>query len=117
MPDKEITYSSAQIEERLRQLPGWIYAGGTIRRSYETAGWPVMLMLVNAIGLCAEVANHHPELTVSWGRVVVALSTHSAKGVTDKDFELARECDGVALWRPARDAALTGTKGPLVRGA
>jgi len=117
MPDKERTYSSAEIQERLQQLPGWSYADGSIRRDYETAGWPVTLMLVNAIGLCAELANHHPDLAVSWGRVVVTWSTHSAGGVTDKDFELAQRCDEVALWSPASGATLTGTPEKVVRGS
>ncbi len=116
MPDTETTYSRAQIEERLQQLPGWYYEGDTIRRVYETDGWPTTVMLVNALGFCAEAADHHPDLTVSWGRVTVALSTHSAKGITDKDFELARKCDDVALWRPATGAALKGTPATFVRG-
>ncbi len=62
-----------------------------------------------------EAADHHPDLTVSWGRVTVALSTHSAKGITEKDFELARQCDEVALWRPAEGAALKGTPEKFVR--
>ena len=44
-------------------------------------------MLVNAIGYCAEAAYHHPDLSVTWGRVTVKLSTHSAGGITDKDFD------------------------------
>ena len=45
----------------------------------------------------------------------VAPSTHSAKGITDKDFDLARKCDEVALWRPAEGAALKGTPEKFVR--
>jgi len=115
VPDSETPYTPAQIDERLRQLPGWWYEGGAIRRVYDTDGWPTTLMLVNAIGFCAEAADHHPDLTVSWGRVTVALSTHSAKGITDKDFELARKCDEVALWRPSPGAGLTGTREKFVR--
>jgi len=116
MPDNETTYSRAQIEEELQRLPGWYYEGDAIRRVYETGGWPVTLMLVNAIGFCAEAADHHPDLTVSWGRVTVALSTHSAKGITGKDFELARKFEEVALWRPAAGSALKGTPEKFVRG-
>ena len=112
MADRDLPYSPAQINERLRQLPGWTHADGVIERAYETTGWPITLMLVNAIGLCAELANHHPDLTVSWGRVVVALSTHSAGGVTEKDCELAGRCDDVALWSP-----VSARQTPLVRGA
>ena len=115
MADNETTYSDAQIKERLRQLPGWYYENESIRCIYETDGWPTTLMLVNAIGFCAEAADHHPNLTVAWGHVTVALSTHSAKGVTDKDFELAQKCDEVALWRPVKGGALRGTSEKFVR--
>ena len=115
MPDKETTYSHAQIQERLQRLPGWYYEGESIQRVYETDGWPDTLMLVNALGFCAEAADHHPDLAVSWGRVTVALWTHSAKGITGKDFELAHKFEEVALWRPAPGAALKGTPDTFVR--
>ena len=72
-------------------------------------------MLVNAIGYLAEAAYHHPDLSVTWGRITVKLSTHSAGGITDKDFELARNIEDVALWRPAEGEALEGTPNKLVR--
>ena len=115
MAQEEPTYSEAQIAERLGSLPGWHYEGESIQRVYDTDGWPTTLMLVNAIGFCAEAADHHPDLTVSYRRVTVALSTHSAGGVTDRDFELARKFDEVALWRPAEGAALKGTPEKFVR--
>jgi 4a-hydroxytetrahydrobiopterin dehydratase len=116
MAEKEQTYNEAQIAERLRDLPGWYYEDGWIRRVYKTDGWPTTLMLVNAIGYCAEAAYHHPDLSVTWGRIVVKLSTHSANGITDKDFALARKFEEVALWRPAAGEPLTGTPNKFVRG-
>ena len=115
MSTKEPAYTDAQIGERLAALPGWSHQDQAIRRVYETDGWPTTLMLVNALGFVAEAADHHPDLTVSYRRVAVALSTHSAGGITGKDFELARAFDEVALWRPAAGGALTGTPEPLVR--
>ena len=114
MTAKASAYDPAQIEERLRTLQGWTYRDGAIRRVYETDGWPVTLMLVNALGFAAEAADHHPDLTVTYRRVAVALSTHSAGGITDKDFELARKFDEVALWSPA-GGALRGSTAGLVR--
>ena len=115
MAEKEKTYDEAQIAERLASLPGWFLEGGWIRRHYKTDGWPTTLMLVTAIGYCAEAAYHHPDLAVTYARVTVKLSTHSAGGITDKDFELARKIEELALWRPA-GGALEGTPNKFVRG-
>jgi 4a-hydroxytetrahydrobiopterin dehydratase len=115
MSQKEPTYDDAGIAEQLRELPGWYYEDGWIRRVYKTDGWPTTLMLVNAIGFCAEAAYHHPDLSVTWARVTVKLMTHSAGGITDKDFELARRIDELALWRPLPGSALSGTPNKFVR--
>ena len=115
MSVKEPTYDEAQIAERLQALPGWYHEGGWLRRVYKTDGWPTTLMLVNAIGFAAEAAYHHPALAVTWARVIVKLSTHSAGGITDKDFALARRIEEVALWRPEAGGALEGTPNKFVR--
>jgi pterin-4a-carbinolamine dehydratase len=74
-------------------------------------------MLVNAIGFYAEAADHHPDLQVSWGRVTVSLRTHSARGITPKDFELASLIEQAALWRPGAASALRGTPKQFVMPA
>ncbi|KAA0676909.1 4a-hydroxytetrahydrobiopterin dehydratase [Roseomonas genomospecies 6] len=108
---QETTYSDAQIVERLQQiLPRWRYEDGWIRRKYKTNSWKGTLMVVNAVGHLAEAAWHHPDLTVSYAWVEVRLKTHTAKGITDKDFELARKIEEVVQWQPAREGgALEGT--------
>lgn len=115
MVTKQITYTDEQIAEKLGELPGWYYEGGWIRRQYKTDGWPTTLMLVNAIGYIAEAAYHHPDLSVSWAKVWVKLQTHSAGGITDKDFALAQRIEDVALWRPS-GTPLEGTPNKFVRG-
>ncbi len=115
MARKETTYDETQIAERLKELPGWYFEDGWIRRVYKTDGWPTTLMLVNAIGYLSEAAYHHPDLSVTWGRITVKLSTHSAGGITDKDFALARRIEDVVLWRPADGDALEGTPNKFVR--
>ena len=114
MAKKERTYSDAEVGEKLKELPGWYLENGWIRRQYNTDGWPTTLMLVNAIGYLAEAAYHHPDLTVTWGKVWVKLQNHAAGGISDKDFELARKIEDVALWRP-RGGALEGTPNKFVR--
>jgi len=115
MSDKEPTYTEAEIATHLNDLPGWFYEDGWLRRVYKTDGWPTTLMLVNAIGFAAEAAYHHPDLAVTWGRIVVKLTTHSAGGITGKDFALARKIEEVALWRPPSGGALPGTPAKFVR--
>lgn len=106
----EETYPEAEILARLKEeLPRWYYENGWIRRKYKTSGWKGTLMVINAIGHLAEAAFHHPDLTVSYAFVIVKLMTHSAKGITDKDFELAKKIEEVIMWRPGEDSALEGT--------
>ncbi|MBK5187488.1 MAG: 4a-hydroxytetrahydrobiopterin dehydratase [Gemmatimonadaceae bacterium] len=118
MVRKDPTYTEGQIAEKLHALPGWYYEDKWIRRQFKTDGWPTTLMLVNAIAYLAEAAYHHPDLTVTWAKVGVKLQTHSAGGITDKDFELARKIEDVALWRPesGRTTGLEGTPNKFVRG-
>lgn len=115
MAKAEQTWSGAALAERLRALPGWREEGGAIRRDYVTEGWPATLMAANAIGYLAEAADHHPDLALSWGRLTVRLNTHSAGGITDKDLELARRIDDLALWRPGAGSALAGTPRKFVQ--
>ena len=105
------TYSEAEIKERLAaELPHWYYENGWIRRKYRTSGWKGTLMVINAVGHLAEAAWHHPDITASYAFVIVKLVNHAAKGVTDKDFELASKIEQVVQWQPGtEDGALEGT--------
>jgi 4a-hydroxytetrahydrobiopterin dehydratase len=92
-------YTEEEIAQRLaEELPHWYYENGWIRRKYRTSGWKGTLLAVNTIGHLAEAAWHHPDLTVSFAFVIVKLVTHSAKGVTDKDFILAKKIEAVIQW-------------------
>ena len=106
--EAEKTYSDSEIRERLAtELPHWTYEDGWIRRKYRTEGWKSTLMVINTVGHLAEAAWHHPDLTVSYAFVIVKLVTHTAKGVTDKDFALARKIEEVVQWQPGQE------EGPL----
>lgn len=109
--DEEV-YSESEINERLaEELPRWTYQDGWIRRKYKTSGWKATLMVVNTVGHLAEAAWHHPDLTVSYAFVNVKLMNHAAKGVTAKDFALARKIEDVVMWQPGAeaDSPLEGT--------
>lgn len=102
-------YNDKQVQQRLaEELPNWELRDKWIRRKYRTGGWPHTLMLVNAIGYLAEAAFHHPDLAVSWAEVHVKLMTHSAKGITDNDFELAKKIEESVIWLPGETQSLDG---------
>ena len=107
MADDKV-FSPAEITGKLKDLPEWEYRDGWIRRTFKTPGWPHTLMLVGAIGYRAEAGFHHPDLNVGWAQVIVKLQTHSAGGVTEKDFALARDIEALATWLPESDSPLEG---------
>jgi 4a-hydroxytetrahydrobiopterin dehydratase len=107
---KERTYNESEVATKIQELglTGWYLEDGWLRRKYNTDGWPQTLMAVNAIGYICEAAYHHADLAVTWGKLWVKLMTHSAGGISDKDFEVAKKIEEVILWRP--------TGGPLGAG-
>ncbi|MBI3410150.1 MAG: 4a-hydroxytetrahydrobiopterin dehydratase [Planctomycetes bacterium] len=115
---KEKTYSDAEIAVKLQEtgLSDWYLEDGWLRRKYTTDGWPTTLMLTNAIGYLCEAAWHHADLSITWGKLWVKLKTHSAGGITDKDFALARKIEDVVLWRPEKGGPLEGTPNKFVQG-
>ena len=103
MSEKIQAMSDADVVARLqKELPHWEFENGWIRRKIKTSGWKATLMVVNTVGHLAEKAWHHPDLVVSYAFVIVKLVSHDAKGITEKDFALAKKIEEVVLW----DAAL-----------
>jgi len=80
-----------RIQAELHATPGWTLEGNAIRRTVECRSFAEALMLMNAVGLYAERANHHPEMRNVYRRVTFLLSTHDAGGITEADFQLARK--------------------------
>jgi 4a-hydroxytetrahydrobiopterin dehydratase len=104
-------YPEGEISGKIKEhgLTGWYLENGWLRRKYNTDGWPTTLMLTNAIGFICEAADHHADLAITWGKLWVKLQTHSAGGITDKDFALAKKIEEIGLWRPPADGPLDGT--------
>ncbi len=84
-----------EIEQRLAGS-GWAREGSAIVREWTLADFPAAIAFVNRVAELAEAANHHPDILVhGWNGVRLELSTHSQGGLTDADFALAREIDGL----------------------
>ncbi|PCJ31216.1 MAG: 4a-hydroxytetrahydrobiopterin dehydratase [Gammaproteobacteria bacterium] len=107
----EDTYSDDEVAARLAdELPHWYLENGWIRRKYKTSGWKSTMMVVTTVGHLSEAAFHHPDMAVSYAFVIVKLMNHAAKGITNKDFELARKIEEVIAWQPGTEGgALEGT--------
>ncbi|HEU5218489.1 MAG TPA: 4a-hydroxytetrahydrobiopterin dehydratase [Gemmatimonadales bacterium] len=113
MPDLALT--PGEIGARLKALPAWALDGGVIRRTFKTDGWRGSMLVANAIAFICESADHHADLTVTWPSVSVALSTHSAGGITAKDLEVAGLIERQVTWKPGAGSTLKGPDKPFVK--
>ena len=101
---EEVMSKLKEINDYLeKNLSHWYYENGWIRRKYKTSGWKGTLMVINTVGHLAEAAWHHPDISASYAFVIVKLQNHAAKGITDKDFFLAKKIEDVVQWDPGKD--------------
>ena len=82
-----------EIQQRIKQLKGWKLEGNEIKKTVEKDDFVRAMGFVNSVALLAEKANHHPDIDIRWNKVGLALSTHSAGGLTANDFDLAEKID------------------------
>lgn len=85
-----------EITAHLARVPAWMRAGQSITRTFKFANFAEAMQFVNQTAEIAEARNHHPDITIRWNRVTLVLSTHSAGGLTEKDFSAAAEFDQAA---------------------
>ena len=85
----------AQIKTALPSVPEWKKQGANIVRTFQFKDFVVAMKFVNAVAKLAEKADHHPDIDIRWNKVTLALSTHSEGGLTEKDFALAKQFDGL----------------------
>lgn len=82
-----------EVKTRLAGLHGWHRKGLEITKVFEHKDFVRAMGFVNSVALLAEKANHHPDIDIRWNKVTLTLSTHSAGGLTEKDFVLATEIE------------------------
>jgi 4a-hydroxytetrahydrobiopterin dehydratase len=76
--------------------PNWIEVDGALERTFELPSFPEAIAFVNRVAELAEQQNHHPDIAVSYRKVTLRWTTHSAGGITDRDHALAAQSDGLA---------------------
>jgi 4a-hydroxytetrahydrobiopterin dehydratase len=75
---------------------GWVEQGGALERTFELPSFAEAVAFVNRVAELAEQEGHHPDIEISYKKVTLRWTTHSAGGITDRDYELARRSDALA---------------------
>ena len=87
MPAKKLT--DAEVKEHLSHAKGWSLVNGKLHHEFQCKDFVTAFGNMTQVALVAESMNHHPEWFNVWNRVVIDLNTHSVKGISNLDFELA----------------------------
>jgi 4a-hydroxytetrahydrobiopterin dehydratase len=95
-------YSETQIQDAITELGNWQHGNHKIQRAWQFKNFTEAFGFITQVALLAEAANHHPEWSNVYNRVNIALTTHDcipkgAPGLTQKDFDLARQINSLAL--------------------
>jgi 4a-hydroxytetrahydrobiopterin dehydratase len=83
--------SESEVTRLLAGLPGWHFESGEITRQFRFRDFVEAFGFIAQVATLQEQMNHHATITNTWANVRIALSTHDARGVTERDFELARK--------------------------
>jgi 4a-hydroxytetrahydrobiopterin dehydratase len=89
LPDQEIA-------ERVKRLAGWARAGDAIRKTFTFSKFADGIRFVDRVAAAADAMDHHPDIDIRYTAITLTLSTHSAGGLTAKDFDLAAKIEAAA---------------------
>ena len=87
--------SQSDIEKRLNALPGWTYTGTAIEKSFKFENFKAAFSVMTRIAFECEALNHHPDWKNVYNQLHIALNTHDAQGITEKDFTLAEKIQDI----------------------
>jgi 4a-hydroxytetrahydrobiopterin dehydratase len=89
--------NAAEIKSALGKIPGWKKKAAVISRTFQFKDFAAAVKFVDAVAQLAEEEWHHPDIDIRWNKVTLALTTHDAGGLTEKDFALAKKFDALSL--------------------
>jgi 4a-hydroxytetrahydrobiopterin dehydratase len=85
-----------EITQKLSKLNNWVLEENQISKQFLLKDFVEALAFVNKVGAIAEELDHHPDILIhSWNKVKITISTHSAGGITIKDFQLAEKTESL----------------------
>jgi len=87
--------SSNEINQQLTAIPDWQLKNGELVRTFTFEDFREAMSFVNSVAGLAEHAGHHPDIDIRYNKVHLALSSHDAGGITEKDFSLATKIGNI----------------------
>lgn len=90
------TYTETTAQQKLSSLSDWTFHDNGIEKTFQFKNFIQAWGFMTQVAILAEKSNHHPEWSNVYNKVVIRLSTHDAGGLTDKDFDLAGEIEGIS---------------------
>jgi 4a-hydroxytetrahydrobiopterin dehydratase len=88
--------ADAEVQAFLQKWPSWALVKGALTKTYAFADFRAAMAFVNRVADAAEAADHHPDIDIRYSKVTLALSTHDAGGLTERDTSLAAQVDRFA---------------------
>ena len=87
--------SAEEIVERTSELQTWVTEGIFLKKRFNFTDFAQALDFVNQVGAIAETLDHHPDITFGWGYAEFAITTHDTGGLTQLDFDLAKQIEAI----------------------
>jgi 4a-hydroxytetrahydrobiopterin dehydratase len=91
-----VKLSREQAKDEVDKLGNWAQMGNAIKRRFLFEDFARAMRFVNRVAKAAERANHHPDITINYNKVLLTLTTHDEGGLTMKDFKLANKINRLA---------------------
>ena len=89
------TLSEEKLQELLKSKPDWSLVQGALVREWTFPDFVAAMLFVNRVAAAAEAAGHHPDIDIRYNRVRLALVSHDAGGITERDAEMINKIDSV----------------------
>lgn len=90
--------TDGQVQNALKDLKGWEYKEGSIKKTFKTQNFPLTMGFVTAVGGFCQRSNHHPDyILMKFKEIEVSFSTHSAGGITQNDIDIASDIEKIPV--------------------
>ena len=86
-----------EILDNLSKVSKWVYNNGYLEREIEFSKYLDSIEFINKVAIIAEKQDHHPKVTSNFKSLLIQLKTHDVKGISQKDFQLAKAIDTLKL--------------------